>query len=295
MPGSTRESGIAERPRAAGIAPGASRRLVWRRALARPAGRIGLVLTLAVVVMALLAPWLTRVGPESLAGPSLAPPGGGYLLGTDALGRDVWSVIAFGARTSVLVAGGVGAIALAIGVLVGGISGYRGGIVDDALMRFTELVQTLPRFFLALLAIALFGPGTALLVIVLGATSWTMLARLVRAEVYSLRQREFVAAARAGGASATRILFVEILPNALPATVALLGLVVGRILLIEAGLAFLGLGDPGAASWGALAGEGQAFLRVAPWIALFPGLAIMVAVLGVNLLGEALTEAAGGR
>lgn len=292
MPGSTRESGTAE---ASGAVAGVPRRRVWRRALARPAGRIGLALTVVTAALGLFAPWLTSVGPQSLAGPSLAPPGGAHLLGTDPLGRDVWSVIVFGARTSLLIAGGVGTIALAIGALVGGISGYRGGLVDDALMRFTELVQTLPRFFLALLAIALFGPGTVLLIIVLGVTSWTMLARVIRAEVLTLRQREFVTAARAAGASETRIVFGEILPNALPATVALLGLVVGRILLIEAGLAFLGLGDPDLASWGALAGEGQAFLRVAPWLAVCPGLAIMGAVLGVNLLGEALTEAIGGR
>lgn len=295
MPGSIPGSATVEPWTAAAVPLGPPRRRVWRRALARPAGRIGAGLTLAVVIVGALAPWISPADPFAVSGPSLAPPGAAHLLGTDALGRDVWSGIAFGARTSLVVAFGVGTLVLALGGLVGGVSGYAGGLIDDVLMRFTELVQALPRFFLALLAIALFGPGLWLLILVLGLTSWTMLARVIRAEVLSLAEREFVTAARVTGMSAPAVLLREILPNALPAAAALLGLIVGRILLIEASLGFLGLGDPNVTSWGALAGEAQAFLRIAPWLSVFPGLAILVAVLGVNLLGEALTDALGGR
>ena len=180
-----------------------------------------------------------------------------------------------------------------VGGSVGAVSGYVGGRADHALMRLTEFFQVLPRFFLAILAIALFGPGLDRLIVILGLTSWAMFARVVRAEVLSLREREFIAAARALGASTPRILFGELLPNALPAALALLGLIVGHALLVEASLGFLGLSDPNTMSWGALAGEGQGYLRIAWWLPLFPGLAILSAVLGLNLLSDAVTQNVG--
>lgn len=293
MPDSTRASVTIEVSTAAAVPLGSPAGGTLRRALRRTAGRIGLVLTGAFVAVGALAPLLAPADPFAVVGPSLAPPGGHHALGTDALGRDLLSGLIFGARTSLLVAAGVGSIVLLLGVTVGTVSGYLGGRVDDLLMRGTELFQTLPRFFLAVLAIALWGPGLDRLVLVLGLTSWTMLARIVRAEVLSLREREFVEASRALGASGPRIVWRELLPNALPAALALLGLVVGHVLLIEASLGFLGLGDPNAMSWGFLAGEAQGFLRVAWWLAVFPGLAILLAVLGLNLLGDALTDAPG--
>lgn len=294
MPDSTPASVTIEASTAAAVPLGAPGGRTLHRALGRPAGVIGLVLTGALVAVGALAPWLAPADPFAVVGPSLAPPGGGHRLGTDALGRDLLSGLVFGARTSLVVAAGVGAIVLVVGTVVGTVSGYLGGWVDDLLMRVTELFQTLPRFFLAVLAIALWGPGIDRLVVVLGLTSWTMVARVVRADVLSLREREFVEAARALGASGVRIVWRELVPNALPAALALLGLVVGHVLLIEASLGFLGLGDPNAMSWGFLAGEAQEFLRVAPWLAAFPGLAILLAVLGLNLLGDALTDALGG-
>lgn len=295
MPGSTRESVTVESATGTTVPVGAPARRILRRAVRRPAGAVGILLTGSLIVAGLLAPLLAPSDPLAVVGPSLAPPGPAHPLGTDALGRDLLSAVIHGARTSLLVAAGVGAMVLVIGGTIGTVSAYYGGLVDDALMRFTELFQALPRFFLAIVAIALFGPGLELLILVLGATSWTMLARVVRAEVLSLREREFVSAARALGASDGRIMAMELLPNALPAAVALLGLVMGHVLLIEAGLGFLGLGDPNLVTWGGLVGQAQPFLRTAWWFPFFPGLAILFAVLGLNLLGEALTDALGGR
>ena len=268
---------------------------VWSRALRTPGGAVGVGVTLLLVAVGALAPLLAPTDPFAVDGPPLSAPSSAHPMGTDALGRDLLSGVIYGARTSLIVAATVGALVLGIGATVGLVAGYLGRWVDDVLMRLTELFQVLPRFFLALVFIAFFGPGLDRLVLLLGVTSWPLLARVVRAEVFSLRSREFVDAARISGASRTRILLREILPNALPAALALLGLVVAQVILIEASLGFLGLGDPNVTSWGTLASEAQRFLRVAWWLSLFPGLAILLAVLGLNLLADALTDALTGR
>jgi peptide/nickel transport system permease protein len=265
------------------------------RVVTTPAGATGLALLAVVVAAAALAPVLAPAGPFAIDGPSLAPPSAQHPMGTDALGRDTFSGVLYGARTSLLVAGTVGVLVLAIGVPVGTLAGYRGGWVDDALMRGAEFLQVLPRFFLAIVVIALFGPGLDRLILVLGLTSWALLARVVRAEVLSLREREFVEAARAGGAGGLRIVARDILPNAMPAAIVYLGLLLAQVMLIEASLGFLGLGDPNTISWGYLASEAQQFLRVAWWLSLFPGVAVVAAVLGLNLLADACTDALGGR
>jgi peptide/nickel transport system permease protein len=162
-------------------------------------------------------------------------------------------------------------------------------------MRLTEIVQVVPRFFLAILAIALFGTSQLVLISVFGFTSWVVLARVVRAEVLSLKEREFVQAARSQGASSLHILLREILPNALPVTIVYLALLLAHVILLEASLGFLGLGDPNTISWGYLAGQAQQFLRVAWWMSVFPGLAITLTVLGLNLLGDSLTDVLGHR
>lgn len=275
--------------------PLAQRQRLFARALSTPPGAIGAATLLLVVVVGIFAPLLAPADPFAVTGPSLGAPSAAHLLGTDALGRDLLSGVVFGARTSLIVAAGAAGLVLVIGTAVGLVSGYVGGWVDDVLMRVTEAFQVLPRFFLALVVIAFFGPGLDRLVLVLGVTSWPILARVIRAEVLVLRHREFVEAARVAGASATRILLREVLPNALPPAIALLGLLVGQIILIEAGLSFLGLGDPDAMSWGTLVSEAQRFLRVAWWLSLFPGLAIGVTVLGLNLLADSLTDVLTGR
>lgn len=296
MPGSTPASASPELPGGdlalAGSSVGRAldRGAVLRRILRAPAGLIGLSMTGVVAVVGLLAPWLAPADPFAIDGPSLAAPSWDHPMGTDALGRDLLSGVIHGARTAVIVAGATAVLVLGIGLLVGMVSGYAGGRVDDVLMRITEFFQVLPRFFMAIVVIALFGPGIDRLVIVLGVTSWSLLARVVRAEVLSLREREFVEAARADGAGPVRIMVRELLPNAFPSALVFVGLIVAQVLLIEASLGFLGLGDPNAMSWGFLASQAQQFLRVAWWLSVFPGLAIVFAVLGLNLLGDSLTD-----
>lgn len=295
MPSSIPASATAELP-GPGVLPVApSRRHLLAAVAASPAGAAGLALTSLALLAGLFAPLLAPADPFALSGASLAAPSSHHLMGTDALGRDLLSAVLYGARTSLLVAAAVGALAFALGAGVGLVSGYRGGRLDDLLMRATELVQVLPRFFLAIVAIALFGPGLDRIVIVLGVTSWPVLARVIRSEALSLRSLDFVRAAEASGASAWRIIFRELLPNALPSAMVVLGLLLGQVLLIEASLGFLGLGDPNVVSWGGLAGQAQSYLRVAWWLPLFPGLAIAATVLGFNLLGDALSDALGGR
>ncbi len=251
---------------------------------------MGIVLTLALVIVALFAGAIAPVDPFASVAPPLSPPSRAHALGTDDLGRDVLAGIVHGARTSLLVVLSVTLLAATIGVTLGAVAGYRAGTTDDVLMRLTEFVQVVPRFFLAVLVIALFGPGLDRLVLVLGLTSWPAIARVVRAETLSLARREFVEAAHALGAPASRVLARHVLPNALPAAVVVVSVNAGTVILMEAGLGFIGLGDPHAISWGYLANNAQRFLRVAWWMALFPGAAIALAVLGLNLLGDALND-----
>lgn len=275
-----------------GVTPGvvpAGVTSVVRRARTRFGRWLGPVLLLPVVLVAVLADQLAPHDPFAIVGPALSPPSARFPLGTDDLGRDLLSALLHGSRTALFIIVTVAVAVLLIGTLVGAVSGYVGGWVDDLLMRATEAVQVLPRFFLALVVLALFGPGIDRLAIVLALTSWPMAARVIRAEVLSIRERAFVEAARCAGASHLRILRREIVPLAVPPAVALVLLVAGQAVLIEASLGFLGLGDPSVASWGVLAANAQPYLRTAWWLALFPGLAIVVTVVGVDLVGVRLT------
>jgi peptide/nickel transport system permease protein len=211
-------------------------------------------------------------------------------MGTDDLGRDLLSGVAHGTRTSLFLALIVSLLTGSIGIVVGSLGAWQGRRVDDALMRVAEFVQVVPRFFLAVIVIALFGPGIDRLVLLLGLTSWPWIARVVRAEVLSLKQREFVEAARSLGAGQSRVLLREVLPNALPPIVVAVSLNAASVILLEAGLSFLGLGDPDVVSLGYLANNAQRFLRIAWWMAAFPGAAIALAVLGLNLLGDGLND-----
>jgi len=249
------------------------------------------VLTSVVFATALLAGWIAPAHPFASVAPPLSPPTLRHPMGTDDLGRDVLSGVVYGTRTSLFLAVIVSLLTGTVGIAVGSIAAWQGRGTDDALMRITEFVQVVPRFFLAVVVVALFGPGLARLILLLGLTSWPWIARVVRAEVLSLKQREFVEAARCLGARPVRVLLREVLPNALPPALVVLSLSAASVILIEAGLSFLGLGDPDVVSLGYLANNAQRFLRVAWWMAAFPGAAIALAVLGLNLLGDGLNDA----
>ena len=283
MPASTPASASAE-------APAADRRS-WRRVLRSATGVAGLLLTAAVALVGLLADRLAPSDPFTSVGRPLRGPSAAHLMGTDDLGRDILSGVVHGTRTSLIVASLSVLIAATIGLLIGALAGYRGGLVDDVLMRVTEVFQACPRFFLAIVAVAFFGAGLDVLVLVLGLTSWPVLARVVRAETLSLREREFVDAARALGASDSRILLRHVLPSVLPAAWVVVSLLAASVILMEASLSFLGLGDPNVMSLGYLANNAQRFIRVAWWMAVFPGLAIVVAVLGLSLVSDAVGDA----
>lgn len=290
MPGSTLASGTTEPVGLGGGRPSSRRALVLRRFLRTPAGVVGGLLVLLVAAVALLADTIAPGDPLASAGPSLQPPSFDHVMGTDNFGRDLLRAVVHGTRTSMTVVAAVVTMSLLIGLAVGMVSGYTGGAVDAALMRLTEMFQSVPRFFLAILVVGLFGAGLDNLILLLGLTSWDLLARVVRAEALSLRRREFVDAARSMGASPGRILLRHILPNVLPSAVVVASLVGSRVILIEAALAFIGLGDPNAVSLGSLLDNAQQFLSVAWWMSAFPGVAIAVTVLGLNLMGDAIND-----
>lgn len=249
---------------------------------------LGIGLVTAIALVALLADVIAPTSPWTSVARPFQPPSGAYPFGTDDLGRDLLAGVVHGARTSLVVALTVAALSTGIGIAFGALSGYFGGLLDDALMRLTEFFQTLPRFFLALFAIALFRPGLLTITAVLALTSWTMTARLLRAQVLSVREREYVIASRALGAGPLYVLREHVLPNTFAPVIVHTTLMIGQVMLIEASLAFLGLGDPKNISWGYLLNNAQSFLRTAWWMPFFPGLALTLAVLGFNFVGDAI-------
>lgn len=247
------------------------------------------VLILAPIVLAASAPGLIAPDdPFANVGPALSPPSLRHLFGTDDLGRDLFSGVVTGARTSLMVGTFSAAIAVAIGVAVGVLAGFFGGMTDDALMRFAEIVQVLPRFFIALLVLTLFGASTLNICLVLGLFSWPGLARLTRAETLSHREREYVTAALAMGGSSLWIIRRHILPLVRRPTIAVLAPITTSAILAEAGLSYLGLADPNWMSWGKLIQNGQAFFNHGWWLSLFPGLAVVVTCVGIALVVEGL-------
>ncbi len=214
-----------------------------------------------------------------------------FLLGTDRLGRDVLSRIFYGARISLTI-GLLGiAISFALGLIIGGVAGYFGGWVDELAMRASELFQTIPNLIFVLTIVVILGSTLANIVIAIGIVSWTSIARMTRAEFLALRDREFVQACRAMGMGNARIIVGEILPNALPPVIVLSSLVVAGAILFESAVSFLGLGDPNVASWGRLVGDGRQLIRSSWYICAIPGVAIMVTVLCLNLIGDGLNDA----
>lgn len=253
---------------------------------------VGLVILIAVILLAATAHLLYPEDPFRLAGRSMSPPGeNGFLLGSDSLGRDVASGIAHGAKTSLLIGLVATIVAVGFGTMMGGLAGYYGGWIDDLLMRTTEMFQTIPSFVFAILLVAIMKPSIYSIVIAIAVVSWPAVARLVRGEFLSLRTREFVQACHTLGMGDVRIMLGEILPNCLSPIIVIGSLMVATAILIESGLAFLGLGDPNIMSWGFQVGAGRTLLRSAWWVVTFPGIAILVTVLAINLVGEGLNDA----
>jgi peptide/nickel transport system permease protein len=222
----------------------------------------------------------------------LLPPSPEHLFGTDELGRDVFSRMVYGSQVSLQVGFVSAGIATLVGVILGALAGYYGGKVETAIMRFTDMMLCFPTFFLILAVIALLEPSIINIMAVIGLTSWMGVARLVRAEFLTLKKREYVVAARSLGAGDLRIIFRHILPNALSPVLVALTLGVAGAILVESGLSFLGLGvQPPQASWGNILTQGKANIEIAWWLSFFPGIAILITVLGYNLLGEGIRDA----
>ncbi len=263
----------------------------WRLFRRNRSAVLGLVILVTVIVLAGVAPLIYPGSPFRLAGPPMAPPSGGFLFGTDTLGRDIAAGVAHGARTSLLIGLIATAVAVVVGTFMGGLAGYYGGWVDDVLMRLTEFFQTIPSFVFAILLVAIMTPSIESVVSAIAVVSWPAVARLVRGEFMALRNREFVLASVCVGMTSLRVIVLQILPNCLSPIIVAGSLMVATAILIESALSFLGLGDPNVMSWGFLVGQGRTVLRTAWWICTFPGFAILLTVLAINLVGEGLNDA----
>lgn len=245
-----------------------------------------------LALVAIFAPFIAQSDPASVDIQSaLLSPSAQHLLGTDYLGRDIFSRMVYGARISLSIGFVAVGIAILVGIMIGSIAGYYGGKTDATLMRFVDIMLCFPSFFLILAVIAVLEPNIINIMIVIGITSWMGVARLIRAEILSLKEREFILAARALGASDLRIILFHLMPNAIAPVLVSAVLGVAAAVLVESALSFLGLGvQPPTPSWGNILMEGSSSLGVCWWLSLFPGLAIFITVLGYNLLGEGLRE-----
>ncbi|SHJ54705.1 peptide/nickel transport system permease protein [Bradyrhizobium lablabi] len=264
-----------------------------RRFARNRAALVGFALVVVVIGIALAAPWMFPRNPLRIVGrPEIWPfTTMRYPLGTDSLGRDIAAMIAHGARTTLLIGLCASLTATLIGISVGAIAAYFGGWVDEFLMRMTELFQTIPNLIFVLTIVSILGQKIEYVTIAVGIVTWTPIARLTRAEFMSLRDREFVQACRSMGMGNLRIMFGEILPNALPPVIVLSSLVIAGAVLFESAVSFLGLGDPNVSSWGRLIGDGRTLIRSSWYICAVPGVAIMLTVLALNLVGDGLNDA----
>jgi peptide/nickel transport system permease protein len=269
------------------------KREFWGRFRGNPLAVTGLTLVAALFLLSLIAPWVAPYDPNVIDLKSvLMAPSSQHLLGTDTLGRDVLSRIIYGSRVSLKVGFVAVGLATLVGLLVGSLAGYYGGWVDQVLMRLVDLMLCFPAFFLILAVIAVLEPSIWNIMVVIGLTSWMGVARLVRAEFLSLREREFVVAARALGASDSRLIWRHMLPNALAPVMVSATLGVAGAILTESALSFLGLGvQPPTPSWGNILTAGKDNIEIAWWLSVFPGLAILITVMSYNLLGEGIREA----
>jgi peptide/nickel transport system permease protein len=253
----------------------------------------GMVIFALVILTAMFASVWYEESPWMMVGQPLLKPfeSQDFLFGTDMLGRDIGAGLAHGARVSLLISVVSTVVAVFFGILIGAVAGFHGGWIDDALMRFTEFFQTIPQLAMAVVLVAIFQPSLYSIVGAIAIVSWPPVARLVRSEFLSLKQREFVQAAIVIGQRPSRIIFTQILPNAISPIIVTASLMVATAILTESALSFLGLGDRNSMSWGFMIGASRAMLREAPWMSMMPGLAILLTVLAINLIGEGLNDA----
>lgn len=268
-------------------------RQFWRHFSRNRLAVAGGVIVVTMLAVALMAPLLAPYDPSAIhVRAILLPPSSDHWLGTDALGRDVLSRMIYGTQISLLVGFVAVGIAVLLGVVVGALAGYYPGWIDTVLMRLVDIMLSVPTFFLILAVIALVGPNLINIMVVIGVTSWMGVARLVRGEFLALKESDYVVAARALGVPARRIIFRHLLPNAMAPVYVSTILGIAAAVLVESSLSFLGLGvQPPTPSWGNILTDGKANIEIAWWLSLFPGLAILVTVLGYNLLGEGLRDA----
>jgi ABC-type dipeptide/oligopeptide/nickel transport system permease subunit len=279
-------------PRPIPQTPGYRRPAVWRRARRLRNLTIGALLVGGLVTVAALAPWIAPHNPvRGELDDYLQAPSARYWFGTDTFGRDVFSRVVYGSRISLGVGVAVQASALTLGVGLGLLSGFYGGRVDNLIMRLSEIIFAFPGLLFAIAIMAVIGPSLYNVFIALGLVSWTSLARVVRGAVLAVKEEEFVEAARALGATNRRIILRHLLPNIVAPAIILVTLGIGGAILAEASLSFLGLGaQPPTPSWGSMLTVGRDYLTEAPWLSLYPGVAIFLTVMGFNLLGDGLRD-----
>src|SRR5690625_139361 len=252
----------------------------------------GLLILLVILALTACASWLTAHHPLDMAGMPLLPPGQdtAHRLGTDSMGRDVWAGLLYGARTSLFIGVGAASISLGIGIVVGLCAGYFGGWLAQMLNRLTALFQTIPAFLLVIVLVTIYRPTLSTIMVAIGLASWPEIARLTRAACCRIKALEFIHAARSAGFSHRHIMIREILPNALPSIVVSSSILIAHAILMESGLAFLGLSDPNVASWGAMISSGREQLSSAWYLTAIPGVAIALTVLAFNHLGDQLND-----
>jgi len=264
-----------------------------QRFLRNPTALAGLVFLVAITLLAVFAPLLYPGDPLSMEADALLWPGQDwhYPLGTDALGRDVMAGVVHGGRVSLQVGLLASLFGVLLGLTIGAVAGYFGGRLDYGLQRLIEIFQTMPSFVLLVALVAIAQPSVPTLIFAIGVISWPTVARLVRAEVRSIREREYILAARSVGYSHLRIIALEVLPNILPTLIVTTSIMVASAVLMESALSFMGLGDPNQVSWGSMIGSGREQIRTAWYLTAIPGLAIFLTVLAFNLIGDGLTDA----
>lgn len=261
--------------------------------LRRPSGALGVTILLVVVAMALTAGFFFPDGPTKMVARPMQWPGAepGLVFGTDRMGADILAGVMYGARASLLVGLSAATASIVVGTLLGAVSGYYRGWVDDVLMRITDAVQTIPSFLAAVVIVGVVGASLSSVIVSISIVSWPMIARLVRAEFLRLRNFDFVHACRIIGMSDVRIILTQILPNCLSSIVVASSVLVATAIIVEASLSFLGLGDPNIVTWGSMIGSGRAVLRAGWYITVIPAAFVVLTVLSINLIGDALNDA----